>query len=515
MSLRIQKHNSIRSFYETYSPENYDDVQVIIIGHVHSFRVAGGGSLLFIDFLDGSTVRDLKCIISRVKPEKRTEEQRSDLEISKFDVLFDTVCRGMGLKLTGFLVKSPPRATQPFELQIREYRILGPVPDSASYVMCSKQVVPLETMRSKFPHLRNQTKTGMAITILKKMSYAEYDKTMTDMDIGRIDFVGFTESDCEGGAEQFVVTTLLGPKTKPNDLPVKEDGTIDWKKDFFERQGPVYETCSAQLELEYAALASGGAHIWTRASRAEPSTGSLHLATFDMNEVEIVCETIEEVMAVAEGGSKAVIRQALKNHRVELEYLAQTFGEEYQCHDLVERLVRYSEVESWPVISHEDAVEKMLTDMEEKGVVFEETPTYNGDFTKEHERYITQIIFGGMPVKVKWYPSQIKSFYMPVVRNDPGTHGVEHADCFDILFPYVGEVVGGSMRETHYDTLMSKIQSKGMNPKPLEKYLDIRRCGSLPHGGFGIGWARLMMVLTGVLRAKEMVEMPRAKGCFV
>jgi asparaginyl-tRNA synthetase len=124
------------------------------------------------------------------------------------------------------------------------------------------------------------------------------------------------------------------------------------------------------------------------------------------------------------------------------------------------------------------------------------------------------VMFGGSPVFVKWFPSDIKSFYMPVVEQDPGTSGISHADCFDLLFPIIGEVVGGSMRETSYEKLRAVMQKRGMDEEPLKQYLDIRKDGSLPHGGAGIGFARLLMTLTGILQIKDMVEMPRSYDCF-
>jgi asparaginyl-tRNA synthetase len=495
---RVQQHTSVASLWARWESDEktFMGESHTFIGHVYGYRVGGGTKYLFIDFLDGSTVRDLKCICDKTK--------ETD---GYFDELFAKISRGTGIKLTGIITASPPKASQPFELIVTKYQIIGLVQDPATYILALKQQVSQELLRTQYPHLRDQTKTGTAITLIKKTAYQSYDDAMAAMGIGRIDYVGFTKSDCEGGADQF---RIMG--TDPEKLPKDKSGQPDYTKDFF--PFPVYLTCSAQLELEYAALAAGAVHTWTRASRAEPSTGPRHLATFDMDEWEIVCEALEEDMLVAEQVIKAVLEAVLSKHMPELAFLATTYGADYQSTDLIARLTKYLKTEKWPTISHEEAVLRMRDDATQGLVQFTELPTVDGDLSKEHERYITEVMFGGSPVFVKWFPSDIKSFYMPVVEQDPGTSGISHADCFDLLFPIIGEVVGGSMRETSYEKLRAVMQKRGMDEEPLKQYLDIRKDGSLPHGGAGIGFARLLMTLTGILQIKDMVEMPRSYDCF-
>lgn len=149
----------------------------------------------------------------------------------------------------------------------------------------------------------------------------------------------------------------------------------------------------------------------------------------------------------------------------------------------------------------------MLADVAEGKVEFKETPAYGDDFSKEHERYITEVLFGGLPVFVRYYPKDIKAFYMPIV--DSGSD-IEHVDCYDLLFPYVGEVVGGSQRISDHDDLVSRMEEKKMDLSMLQWYIDLRKDASLPHGGAGLGLGRLMIVMSGIFNIKDMQEFPRA-----
>lgn len=511
--IRAQSHLRVRDLYDRWNANDPSLIGVYhtLIGHVQGMRVAGGGKMLFIDLTDGTTIRDVKCMVTRVKPGNRDDETDTSPD-AKFDDLFTNTYRGVGLELTGTIVKSPERATQLFEMHIESYIIHGPVVTPDQYVLSCKNDVPRDTMRTNYPHLREQTKIGMAISLISQEAYHAWNNSMHSAGMGQVPFVGFTESDCEGGAEQFMVTRLIKPGITIDQIPVKDDGkTVDFKKDFFNR--PVFETCSAQLELEYSAMATSGVYTCTRASRAEPSTGPLHLATFDMQEWEAICRKLEEIMAIASICIRDVIKAVLGSTACELEYIINAYSEEPGVKDLVNRLKRYSS-ENWPIISHYRAVCCMLQDVANGKVTFDELPTHDGDLTKQHERYITEKMFKCIPVFVVGYPSKIKSFYMPeTVFDDEDT--VTRANCFDLLFPFIGEVVGGSMRESNYEKLMVSLQKRNMDPEPLKHYLDIRKNGSLPHGGAGIGWARMMMVLTGIPNAKDMVSMPRAKNCFV
>jgi len=507
---RMQKHTTVTSLYKRWDSGDKDFIgkEHTFIGRIQWYRKLKKGQLLFIDFVDGTTILDLKCVCDKSVLAIRKDRVNSQRDTCQFDELFEKACTGVGLKLVGKIVIPSVKTTQPFELSVTGYRIFGPVQDPSSYVVAGKSQVSSDLLRTKFAHLRERTQTGTAITVIEKMMYHSYDTALYHMGIGKISHVSLTRNDCEGGAEQFLVTRLLTPGMRPSDLAVDKDGLIDFKQDYF--GFPVYHTCSGQLEGEYVATATDGIHICTDAGRADPSTGPRHLAKFDMDEPEVVCESLEEVIEIAQTCIRAVIDFTLRCATPELKFLSTAHGKEFESTDLVERLIRYSKG-GWPIISHEEAVRRML---EDEDVTFDELPGYHDDFTKQHERYITEKIFGGLPVFVKWYPKKIKSFYMPIVTDDPGKHGVEHVDCFDLLFPIVGEVVGGSMREGDYDKLRKEMKIRGMSEEPLKQYLDIRKDGSLPHGGFGIGMARLMMVLTGILKVQDMVHMPRSKGCF-
>lgn len=494
------KHTTIRKIYERFENNDetlFDGKEMSIIGHVLLHRESGK-KLLFIDIVDGSTIRDLKCVIFR---------NNND---TKFDEIFQHVTDGVGVKLSGILIKAPKKATQDFELQVSKCVLFGKVPNSNEYLLsgAAKKEPSLDILRQSC-HLRDRSRTFIAITVIEKIMFHAYKDAMYQMGIGEVSFCGITENDCEGGSEQF---RLVGPDFIKNnmnvdDIPRTENGKIDWTKDFFGK--PVYMTCSGQLEGEYAALGSGSIHINTTASRADPSTGPRHLTQFIMNEPEAVCETMDEIMSIAENSIKHVIMMVLQDATPELQFLASKYGDKFNSTDLLERLQRWTR-EPFAIISHHDAIKAMIS----SGVTFKETPDYMKDLTKEHEQYITEKICDNKPTFVTRYPREIKSFYMPdSIAGDEGD-GIDRVECFDLLFPIIGEVVGGSMREYDHDKLMHEMKNRNMNLKFMKQYLDVRKYGSLPHGGYGIGMSRLMMVLTGILKVQDMVKMPRSNGLF-
>jgi len=497
-------------------------------GSCFNVRYAGAGQVMFIELLDGSTVSTLQCVCDK--------NEKPELE-----PLFEHVSRGATVHLHGNLITSPA-AGQPIELHVSEFSLFGKIADPEKYPLGTKSFLSRDFLR-QIPHQRYHTKLFLAIQIIKQMVYASFHKAMGDCGIGECQPTLITSNECEEGAHPFTVTTLLKDR-KSEIVEYKEKPDfVDFSQDFFGKK--VYLTVSSQLHLEATVLGSKrDGYCMTTAFRAEPSKGPLHLAEFCMPEWEIISGGLTRNMSVAQYSLQYCFSQILEHCRAEVEFLDQyrikddehEFNQEMSDHkarkkalkkqdwvaektqieakfqkkktlpSLIARLERYATT-PFIVSSHEECVRLMLQAVEEKRAEFKELPKFDDDFNKEHEFYITEVLFGGLPVFVRYYPKKIKAFYMPVVN--PGDE-IERVDCYDLLFPYVGEVVGGSQRIHIADDLVARMQAIGMQIEPLQWYVDLRKDASLPHGGAGLGIGRLMIVISGIFNIKDMQEFPRA-----
>lgn len=503
--------------------QNYE-----LCGRIVTDRFSGDESLCFINLNDGSTVRTIQCVCDKTKYPN-----------TKWDKLWKNISRGATLSLKGKIVKSPAKG-QDYDFEVVDYDFFGIIKDPASYPLAQRKGIISRNLMRTIPHMRNQTLLFTAIEILKKSVYSSIHQSMRDLDIGEVQPTLLTGNECESGAYPFSVTTLLDKSNVPMDR-----GEIDFKQDFFKKR--VFLTVSSQLHLEASVCSSGtNSYCMTTAFRAEPSTGPLHLAEFCMPEWELVNSKLEDNMNVAEKIIKDSITIILENYRPELEFVDEYMKKDIrikkenelkECKELkktmtkkdwcakkkkieeyykeismriplIERLERYRDT-SFVVTTHEECVRLLKEHVNDKKVEFLEQPEYDGDFSKEHEFYITQVLFDGMPTFVRYYPKNIKAFYMPVINKGDE---IERVDCYDLLFPYVGEVVGGSQRISDYDTLEKRMKDINLNMEELEWYLDLRKYGTYPHGGAGLGLGRLMIVLTGIHNIKDMQEFPRACG---
>lgn len=528
MSLQFKKALTIREVWYLFErfPERIINQDIQLRGRIFTER--GNKELRFIELLDGSTVRTIQCVCD--------SKTNQDLD---WETLFSHASRGATVKLKGTLIKSPAKG-QPIELSVKDFECWGKVDDS--YQLASKGKITRDFLRT-IPHIRHHTLIFTAIQCIKQSVYKGFHDSMKEMGIGEIQPTLITSNECESGAFPFTVTTLL--KDDPNLPTVKDGKQIDFSKDFFGKR--VFLTVSSQLHLEATVCGTGrDGYVMTTAFRAEPSKGPLHLAEFLMPEWELVDSGLEGNMAVAQQSIQHCLQKVLRECKPELQYLEKyrlkelddnktkaladhkikkkdmnkkewvnakkmiekSFEDKKNRLPLVERLQRYVD-NQFVVSSHEECVRLMLKDVEEGKVQFTETPGYDQDLSKEHERYITEVIYDGLPVFVRYFPKEIKAFYMPVI--DKGAE-IEHVDCYDLLFPYVGEVVGGSQRVHDYDHLKERMEEIGMNIEPLQWYLDLRRYGSIPHGGAGIGFGRLLLVITDIFNIKDMQEFPRGYG---
>lgn len=424
---------------------------------------------------------------------------------------------------------------------MQSFQLWGKIPED--YQLASRGKIGRDLLRT-IPHIRHHTKLFTALQIIKQTVYKAFHDSMEDLGIGEIQPTLITGNECESGAYPFSVTTLF--KDSISDIPVKEKtDLIDFSEDFFGKR--VYLTVSSQLHLEATVCGTGkDGYVMTTAFRAEQSKGPLHLAEFLMPEWELVDSGLEGNMYVAQKSLQYCFKQVLEKCRYELEYL-----EEYRIKDLADQLLKdqsehkkkrgdmqkkewvalkkkiydtNEEKKSRPslldrleryvkndfvITTHAECVRLMQKDVKDGKVEFMENPGYADDFSKEHERYITEKLYEGLPVFVTQYPKQIKAFYMQVV--DKGSE-VEHVDCFDLLFPYVGEVVGGSQRIYDHDHLIERMDELDIDKSELQWYLDLRKYGSMPHGGAGLGFGRLFLVITDIFNIKDMQEFPRGYG---
>lgn len=511
---------TIKEIYQIYqiNPEDIINKSVKILGRVYTTRLNGDDTISFVHLHDGSGVNTLQCVTSK-----------STYTGDDWEPSFINLHRGSTMIVSGTIIKSPAKG-QEFELVVEKCHYVGHNLDPGNYPLASRGFISRDTLRL-IPHMRHHRPQFMVIQKIKQKLYKSWHDTMEQQGIGEIQPTLITFNECEAGANPFTVTTL---SNEP-----------DYSKDFFGCQ--TYMTVSSQLHLEATVCGTlTHGYCMTTAFRAEPSTGPLHLAEFLMPEWELVNCTLESNMRVAERSIKYCLEQIIKHCSDELVFLQkqkfieldhehkqlledhkskkksmkkQDWVKEKQRIDmsieelksrqpLLERLQKYVDI-PFVVKSHHDCVEQMLKDAKDDKVEFNVLPTYDGDLTKEHERYITEKMHDHIPVFVINFPKKIKAFYMPVVNKGDD---VEYVECFDLLFPFVGEVAGASTREHDYYKLEKRIDECNLDKKSLQWYLDLRKYGSIPHGGGGLGFGRLMIVITDIFNIKDMQEFPRSYG---
>ncbi len=438
--------------------------EVSVMGWVRTRR--GNKNVQFVALNDGSTVRNLQIVF--------------DLNKFSEDTL-RAVTTGSSIHVTGLLVESMGKG-QTCEVQAGTMEVFGSA-DPAEYPL-QKKGHTLEFLREK-AHLRPRTATfGAILRIRSTLAYAIH-KFFQDRGFFYLNTPLITASDCEGAGAMFQVTTL--PLDK---LPRTEDGAVDYSKDFFGK--PTALTVSGQLEGELGATALGAIYTFGPTFRAENSNTPRHLSEFWMIEPEIAFFDIEDNMQLAEDFVKFCIRYALDNCRDDIEFLAEHFDK-----GLIERLefVIHNE---FVRLTYTEGVEILKT----SGHKFEFPVDWGTDLQSEHERYLVEEHFK-KPVILTDYPRDIKAFYMK--QNEDG----RTVRAMDVLFPKIGEIIGGSEREADYDKLMARIEELHIPMKDMWWYLDTRRFGTVPHSGFGLGFERLVLFVTGMTNIRDVIPFPR------
>ena len=436
------------------------NVEVVAKGWVRTKR--GNKNVAFIALNDGSTIHNIQVVA----------------DTAAFDEsLLKEITTGACLKVTGTLVDSPASG-QPVEIQARQIEIYGTA-DAESYPL-QKKGHTLEFLR-EIAHLRPRTNTfGAVFRIRHAMAYAIH-KYFNDRGFYYWNSPLITASDAEGAGAMFRVTTLA-------------PGETDFNEDFFGR--PTNLTVSGQLEGELAAMALGQIYTFGPTFRAENSNTPRHLAEFWMVEPEMAFYEIEDNMNLAEDFIKYLVNYALEHCADDLAFLEKMYDKE-----LTDRL-RFVTANDFVRLTYTDGVRILEEARDKKGVKFEFPVFWGADLAAEHERYLVEQHFK-RPVIMTDYPKEIKAFYMK--QNDDG----RTVRGMDVLFPKIGEIIGGSEREADYGKLVARMEEMGVPTDSMQWYLDTRRFGSAPHSGFGLGFERLVLFVTGMTNIRDVIPFPR------
>lgn len=452
---------SIRELYK--NADAYIGSKVTVGGWVRSVR--DSKTFGFIVLNDGTFFETLQVVYH--------DKMENFAEISKLNV-------GSAIIVTGELVATP-NAKQPFEIQAENVTVEGlSTPD---YPLQKKRHT-LEYLRT-ITHLRPRTNTFQAVFRVRSLIAYAIHQYFQERDFVYVHTPLITGSDCEGAGEMFRVTTL-----DLNDLPKTEDGKIDNTQDFFGKETNL--TVSGQLNGETYAMAFKNIYTFGPTFRAENSNTTRHAAEFWMIEPEIAFADLEDDMMLAEGMLKYVINYVLEHAPEELNFFNQFVDK-----GLLERLNHVAKSD-FGRITYTEAV-KLLEEHNDK---FEYKVSWGCDLQTEHERFLTEEIFK-KPVFVTDYPKEIKAFYMKMNEDN------KTVAAMDLLVPGIGEIIGGSQREDDYEKLLARMNELGLKEEDYKFYLDLRKYGSARHAGFGLGFERCVMYLTGMGNIRDVIPFPR------
>jgi len=473
--------------------ERIDIVELVSSDKVNVEVNAGGWvrtkrqskNVAFIALNDGSTIKNLQVV--------------ADVNTIGEEIL-SNINTGAAIYVKGKLVESAGSG-QANEIQATSIKVLG-VADPDEYPLQPKRH-SLEFLREK-AHLRFRTTTFAAITRIRHAMIFGIHKFFNDRGYYNIHTPIITGSDAEGAGEMFRVSVL-----DPKNPPLTEDGDIDYKKDFFGKETNL--TVSGQLEAELAALAMTKVYTFGPTFRAENSNTSRHLAEFWMIEPEVAFADIHDNMDLAEDMLKYLVRYALDNCPEDLDFLNKRLQDEEKNKkaqdrspmDLIERL-EFVLAEDFERISYTEAIDILRNSNYNKKKKFSYIiEGWGADLQSEHERYLVEKHFK-KPVILTDYPKDIKAFYMK--QNDDG----KTVRAMDVLFPQIGEIIGGSQREEEYDKLLDRIKEMDIPMESMWWYLETRQFGTVPHSGFGLGFERLMLFVTGMGNIRDVIPFPRA-----
>ncbi|MEG2003712.1 MAG: asparagine--tRNA ligase [Clostridia bacterium] len=457
--------NSLTKIKDIYaSPKEYTESNVTIGGWIRNTR--SSNVFGFIELNDGTFFKPIQVVIEN-------ENLENYNSIAKQNI-------GAALSVTGRIVLTP-EAKQPFEMQATQIKIEGT--STPDYPLQPKRH-SLEFLRS-IAHLRPRTNMFNAVFRVRSCAAQAIHAFFAENGFVYVNTPLITASDCEGAGEMFKVTTF-----DISNPPRKDDGNVDFSKDFFSK--PANLTVSGQLEAECFALAFSNVYTFGPTFRAENSNTPRHAAEFWMIEPELAFADLDDYMDTAEAMTKYAINYVLENCSEEIE-----FFDKFVDKTLKERLTLVGSSE-FGRISYTDAVDLLV----KNNANFEFPVAWGDDIQTEHERYLAEKIFG-KPVFVTDYPKGIKAFYMR--QNDDG----KTVAAADMLVPGVGELIGGSQREERLDMLEARLKELGLNKEDYWWYLELRKYGGVKHAGYGLGFERLIMYITGMTNIRDVEAFPR------
>ena len=451
----------IRELYK--NQEAYLDKEITVGGWVRSIRDSKAFGFIVIN--DGTFFTPLQVVYH--------DDMENFEEISKLNV-------GAAVVVTGTLVATP-QAKQPFEIQAKTVTVEG---TSAPDYPLQKKRHSFEYLRT-IAHLRPRTNTFQAVFRVRSLTAYALHKFFQERGFVYVHTPIITGSDCEGAGEMFRVTTM-----DMENVPKTEDGAVDYTQDFFGKETSL--TVSGQLNAETYAQAFGNVYTFGPTFRAENSNTTRHAAEFWMLEPEMAFADLEDDMDLAEDMLKYVINYVMENAPEEM-----NFFNSFVDKGLIDRLTNVATSE-FARITYTDAIE-ILKKHNDK---FEFKVSWGIDLQTEHERYLTEEVYK-RPVFVTDYPKDIKAFYM---KQNPDGKTVAAVDC---LVPGIGEIIGGSQREDDYEKLATRMEELGMKTEDYGFYMDLRKYGSTRHAGFGLGFERCIMYLTGMGNIRDVVPFPR------
>ncbi|MGN6730607.1 MAG: asparagine--tRNA ligase [Candidatus Binatia bacterium] len=441
--------------------------EIVLRGWVRSRRDSKG--VTFIELNDGSRFKSMQLVVEAGAINDETLKQ---------------VTTGSSIEAIGQLVASPAKG-QAVELKVTAIQVYGSA-DPATYPL-QKKGHTLEFLR-EISHLRVRSNTfGAAFRVRNALTHAIHS-FFQERDFLYVQTPVITTSDCEGAGQMFNVTTL-----NMQQPPHTADGKVDWQQDFFAK--PAYLTVSGQLEGEIFASAFSKVYTFGPTFRAENSNTPRHLAEFWMIEPEMAFYQLDDNMRLAEEFLKYTIRYVLEQCREDLEFFNQFIEK-----SVLATLEHVAESD-FGHMTYSDAV----AELKKSAKTWEFPVQWGNDLQTEHERYLSEEVFK-KPIIVTDYPKDIKAFYMRLNDDDKTVRAM------DVLVPRVGEIIGGSQREERYEVLLRRLRETGLDEKHYWWYLDLRRYGTVPHSGFGLGLERMMMYLTGLKNIRDVIPFPRTPG---
>lgn len=465
------------------SLESFKSEPVTVTGWARSVRTLKRGDLLFLQLYDNTCVKDLQVIVEKGVV--------SDTE-------FEAASKGKTrwcFSVTGH-VKASPGAEQPWELVATSVTVLGDSTDEYPLQKRGKgeAMISIDKLR-EMPHLRMHNYVFSAVQRLRHCLAKSTHSYFDALGFFWVATPVLSFSDCEGAGEAFIVTT----DKEMQDI-LKKDKTSPPRRFFKE---PAFLTVSGQLEGEAAAMSLSKIYTFGPTFRAEESDTSRHLPEFTMVEPEVKDIVLEQLMTLGEKMVQFCIQRALTECRSEIGVLSEAFG--------ITSVAKLEEYISGPFVrlSYTDAVQLLSVHSGNGTMKFEVSPVWGMDLGSEHERYLTDQVFK-KPVMLYRYPAEIKSFYM---KKTPGcAPDRQTVEACDWLVPGVGELIGGSIREESYDKLVAEMVRRKMDMKPYKPYFDLRKFGTSPHGGFGLGFERLVSFVGGVHNVRDCIPFPRWPG---